>query len=75
MSEQRSLWERRLQNATIQLEPGVAAEVCANRYDAASPGEMEALTNAALRIAFDAGHGTVALDDLDAAAEQLEVVA
>jgi hypothetical protein len=75
MSETKSLWETRLQEATVHLEPGVTVEACAKRYDVVGAGDLKQLTNVALQIAFDAGHDTIALDDLDAVAVQLEVIA
>lgn len=72
MSE--ALWQERLDEAAVRLEPEVQADVCADRYAVDGRDEVEELTNAALEEAFDAGFGSVSLDDLDAAADRLGVV-
>lgn len=73
MSE--AVWEERLDVAVVRLEPEVTADVCTERYVVDDRDDLEELTNAALREAFDAGFGSISLEDLDAAAEQLGVVA
>ncbi|MFC6765405.1 hypothetical protein [Natrinema soli] len=73
MSE--AVWEERLDESVVRLEPEVTADVCAERYDVDDHDDLEELTNAALRKAFDAGFGSISLEDLDAAADDLGVVA
>lgn len=46
MSE--AIWQERLNEATVRLEPEVTADVCAERYDIDDRDDLEDLTNAAL---------------------------
>lgn len=71
MSE--AAWEERLDEAVVRLEPEVTADVCTERYDVDDRDGLEELTNGTLREAFDAGFGSISIEDLDVAAEQLEV--
>ncbi|WP_049888203.1 MULTISPECIES: hypothetical protein [unclassified Natrinema] len=73
MSE--AAWAERLDEATVRLDSEVTAERCADRYDVDGRDEIVELTNTALGVAFENGFGSVALEDLDVAGDDLGVIA
>lgn len=73
MSEQ--LWAERLNESTLRLAPDVRPELCADRYGVDDQESIEELTIAATYEMVQAGYGVLEVEDLDAAAEQLGVIA
>ena len=66
-------WQERLAEARIGIGRGLEPDRLADRYDVESAEQIAQLTNRATVRAINNGYSTITLDDLDAAAEVLDI--